>query len=84
MSGKVELRVKPSGKPSWSTRKPSRLGLIATFGLLAGLLIWRLVMPQSPPWLDLAALAWVVVLLVMVKRVVHELDRRRDEDEPRR
>jgi hypothetical protein len=55
-----------------------------TFGLLAGLLIWRLVMPQSPPWLDLAALAWVVVLLVMVKRVVHALDRRRDEDESRR
>jgi membrane protein implicated in regulation of membrane protease activity len=58
--------------------------MIVTFGLLAGLLIWRLLMPESPPWLDLAALAWVVVLLVMVKRVIYELERRRDRDESRR
>jgi hypothetical protein len=76
--------VRPFLKRSGSTRRPSRLGLIVTFALLAGLLIWRVTMPQSPPWLDLAALAWVVVLLLMVKRVIREVDRRRDADESRR
>ncbi len=51
-------------------RRPSRLGLVLTFCLLIGLLIWRFVMPQSPFWLDLAALLGVGMVLLIVKLVL--------------
>jgi hypothetical protein len=59
--------MKASGTWPRSTRRPSRLGLTVTFCLLIGLLIWRLVMPASPLWLDLAALAGVGVLLLLIR-----------------
>ncbi len=64
-------------------RRPSRLGLALTFGLLIGLLIWRLVMPWSPFWVDLSALACAGVLLFIVRKSVRS-PRRQSTEEPTR
>ena len=64
-------------------RRPSRLGLALTFGLLIGLLVWRLVMPWSPFWVDLSALACAGVLLFIVRSSVRVSDRRARDEPPR-
>ena len=64
-------------------RRPSRLGLALTFGLLIGLLIWRLVMPWSPFWVDLSALACAAVLLLIVRSSVRG-SRARSTEPPRK
>ena len=51
-------------------RRPSRLGLALTFALLIGLLVWRHVMPGSPFWVDLSALACAGGLLFIVRTTV--------------
>lgn len=45
-------------------RRPSRLGLVLAACLLIGLLLWRHVIPDATPWLDVAALtaAWAFLL----------------------
>jgi hypothetical protein len=63
-----------------STRRPSRLGLIITFCLLIGLLIWRLALPASPLWLDLVALAGVGALLLLIKVALRYSRSTRRED----
>jgi hypothetical protein len=62
--------VKPFSILPRSTRRPSRLGLALTFGLLIGLLLWRMAMPGSPLWLDLAVLAGVGAFLLVARRVL--------------
>lgn len=56
----VPFRVMPA-------RSPSKLGLTLTFCLLAGLLVWRFAVPRASPWLDVAALAAVAVLLLALR-----------------
>lgn len=53
-----------SRPPIRPMRRPSRLGLGLTFALLTALLVWRLAVPGSPLWLDLAALLVVAVFLL--------------------
>jgi len=65
--------MKASATWSRSTRRPSRLGLIVTFCLLTGLLIWRLALPASPLWLDFAALTGVGALLLLVRRALRNV-----------
>jgi hypothetical protein len=48
-------------------RSPSKLGLTLTFCLLAGLLVWRYAVPGASPWLDLAALTAVGILLLTLR-----------------
>jgi hypothetical protein len=64
-------------------RRPSRLGLALTFGLLIGLLVWRWASPWSPFWVDLSALACAGVLLFVVRNSVRP-PRRRNTEEPTR
>ena len=63
------MKRSPTFSPMWprSARRPSRLGLIVTFCLLTGLLLWRVALPASPLWLDLAALAGVGAVLLLVR-----------------
>jgi len=65
------------------TRRPSRRGLIVTFCLLIGLLVWRLALPASPLWLDLAALAGVGALLLLARLGLRESDSTRRKDTSR-
>jgi len=53
-------------------RSPSKLGLTLTFCLLAGLLVWRFAIPGASPWLDLAALTAVGVLLFAIRSFMNK------------
>jgi NhaP-type Na+/H+ or K+/H+ antiporter len=66
-----------------ATRRPSRLGLIVTFCLLIGLLVWRLALPASPLWLDLAVLAGVGALLLLARRALRNSESTRRKDASR-
>ena len=59
-------------------RRPSRLGLGLTFVLLTALLVWRLAVPASPLWLDLAVLAGVGMFLLAVRAVLRAPRNRTD------
>ena len=50
-----------------AARSPSKLGLTLTFCLLIGLLAWRFAVPKAAPWLDLAVLVAVAVLLLALR-----------------
>jgi hypothetical protein len=50
-----------------AARSPSKVGLTLTFCLLAGLLVWRFAVPRASPWLDLAVLVAVAILLLALK-----------------
>jgi hypothetical protein len=63
-------RYLPRSASSRPTRRPSRLGLVLTFCLLIGLLLWRTALPGASPWLDLAALTLAGVFLLAVRSFV--------------
>lgn len=48
-------------------RRPTKLGLALTFGLLIGLMFWRLAVPGATPWLDIVALTVVGILLLAIR-----------------
>ena len=48
-------------------RRPTKLGIALTFGLLVGLMFWRLAVPGATPWLDILALTVVAILLLAIK-----------------
>jgi hypothetical protein len=66
-----------------ATRRPSRVGLIVTFCLLIGLFVWRLVLPASPLWLDLAALVGVGALLLLARLALRDSDSARRKNTSR-
>jgi small basic protein len=53
-------------------RSPSKLGLTLTFCLLIGLLLWRLAFPGATPWLDIAALVAVALLLTGIRAFLNK------------
>ncbi|MGB8436651.1 MAG: hypothetical protein WCE38_20575 [Burkholderiales bacterium] len=48
--------------------------------LLIGMLVWRLALPASPLWLDLAALAGVGAQLLLIKVALRHSRSTRRED----
>lgn len=48
-------------------RRPTKLGIALTFGLLVGLMFWRIAVPNATPWLDTVALTVVGILLLAIR-----------------